>query len=174
MSDPFLAEIRVFGSPFPPKGWAFCDGQLMQISQNTALFALLGTVYGGDGKTTFALPDLRDHSLIGPGEGRGLSEYAHGASFGSSTVSLLQSEIPFHTHAPSASSDPGELQSPAPDRALARSSPGFAYRSGTTTDADLAPLALAPAGGDWPHNNRQPVLGLNFCIALQGVFPQRP
>lgn len=173
MTDPFVAEIRVFGFNFPPRGWAFCDGQVLPISQNTALFSLLGTVYGGDGKSTFALPDLQDRALIGPGQGNGLSDYAHGEQFGSSTVSLLESEIPHHAHGANASSDPGELQSPADDRTLARSSPGFAYRSGTNANTDLAPQSLAPAGGDQPHNNRQPVLGMNFCIALQGVFPPR-
>lgn len=174
MSDPFLAEIRVFGFTFPPKGWAFCDGQPMPIAQNTALFSLLGTVYGGDGKSTYALPDLRDRALLEPGQGPGLSHYDHGQNVGSSTVSLVESEIPQHIHAVNASSEPGELQSAAPDRALTRSSPGFAYHSGTHVDTALAPQALAPAGGDVPHNNRQPVLGMNFCIALQGVFPQRP
>lgn len=174
MADPFVAEIRVFPFNFAPKGWAFCDGQLLPLSQNTALFSLLGTVYGGNGKSNFALPNLQDRSVIGPGQGPGLSLYDHGQVVGSSTVTLLESEIPNHSHPAKAATDPAELSSPSPDRALSRSGPGNAYRSGAgAPQVTMASEALAPAGGDQPHNNRQPTLGLSFCIALQGVFPPR-
>jgi microcystin-dependent protein len=174
MADPFVAEIRVFPFNFPPRGWAFCDGQLLPLSQNTALFSLLGTVYGGNGKSNFSLPDLRDRSVIGPGQGPGLSLYDHGQVVGSSTVSLLESEIPHHTHQAKATTDAAELSSPESGRSLARAAPGTPYRSGTgAPQVAMAPEALAPAGGDQPHQNRQPTVGLHFCLALQGVFPPR-
>ncbi|ADB51026.1 phage tail protein [Conexibacter woesei] len=175
MTDPFVAEIRIFGFNFPPRGWAFCDGQLMPISQNTALFSLLGTFYGGDGASTFALPDLQGQAAVGSGQGQGLSDYYLGQQAGSESVSLIESEIPNHSHTAQASSAPAELQAPANDRALARSSGGFAYRSDPSAGlVQMDPQALAPVGSDFPHNNMPPVLTLNFCIALQGVFPQRP
>ena len=172
MADPFVAEIRIFPFNFPPTGWAFCDGQLLPISQNTALFSLLGTTYGGDGKTTFALPDLQGRSPMHPGQGPGLSLHDLGETAGSETVTLLTSEIPNHGHSLLAAPDPADVQSPAPDRSLARSSPGFAYGTGAA-NAPMAPEALPPAGGNLPHNNMPPYLTLQFCIALQGVFPPR-
>jgi microcystin-dependent protein len=172
MADPFVAEIRIFPFNFAPTGWAFCDGQLLPLSQNTALFSLLGTTYGGDGKTNFALPNLRGNAAMHPGQGPGLSLYDLGQTGGSETVTLLQSEIPVHTHPLLAAADPAELQAPAPNRSLTRSQPGFAYTTGSPS-ATLAPQALAPTGGSLPHNNMQPYLTLTFCIALQGVFPPR-
>ncbi|MGH2721558.1 MAG: phage tail protein [Actinomycetota bacterium] len=172
MADPFVAEIRIYPFNFPPTGWAFCDGQLLPISQNTALFSLLGTTYGGDGKSTFALPNLQGRSPMQPGQGPGLSLHDLGETSGSETVTLLTSEIPSHSHGLLASPDAADVQSPAADRCLARSSPGFAYGTGTPA-ATMAPQALAPAGGDAPHNNMPPYLTLSFCIALQGVFPPR-
>lgn len=174
MADPFVAEIRIFPFNFAPKGWAWCDGQLLPLSQNTALFSLLGTTYGGDGKSTFALPDLQGNLPIHPGQGPGLSLYDLGQMGGSETVTLLESEIPLHTHTLRASSDPGDLQQPSPARSLARSTNGFAYITGVSPNATLAPEALAPAGGDQPHNNLMPYLTYYFNIALQGVFPARP
>ena len=171
--DPFVGEIRVVGFNFPPKGWAFCDGQLLPISQNTALFSLLGTMYGGDGKSTFGLPDLRDRVAINAGQGPGLSPYDQGQVGGSGHVTLLQSEIPVHTHTALASPDPAEVQAPAPNRSLARSGPGFLYQSSPAGTVPMSPVAIAPAGGSLPHNNRSPYLTLNFVIALQGVFPPR-
>ncbi|HLE63674.1 MAG TPA: tail fiber protein [Pyrinomonadaceae bacterium] len=174
MADPFVAEIRIFGFNFAPRGWALCDGQLMPISQNTALFSLLGTTYGGDGKSTFALPNLQGSAPMHPGQGPGLSLYDLGQSGGSETVTLLQSEIPAHAHALRVASDEGDLNAPSPIRSLARSNGGFAYQA--TTNTNLTPMAfqaLAPAGGGLPHNNMQPYLTLSFNIALQGVFPPR-
>lgn len=174
MSDQFVAEIRIFPFNFPPTGWAYCDGQLMPISQNTALFALLGTVYGGDGKSTFALPDLRGRAPMQPGQGQGLSLRDLGQMSGVESITLLVSEIPVHTHTMmAAGADPGEDRVPGPSESLARSVGGSIYgpASNLTT---MASQALPPAGGGLPHNNMQPYLTLNFCIALQGIFPQRP
>jgi microcystin-dependent protein len=173
MADPFVAEIRIFPFNFAPKGWAFCDGQLLPLSQNTALFSLLGTTYGGNGKSNFALPDLQSRAPMHPGQGNGLSLHDLGETGGSDTVTLLESEIPTHSHAVSAvGSDPADLQGPSPARAVARSANGFAYTSGPP-NAPMAQAGLPPAGGDQPHNNMQPYLTLYFNIALQGVFPPR-
>jgi microcystin-dependent protein len=172
MADPFVAEIRIFPFNFPPKGWAFCDGQLLPLSQNTALFALLGTYYGGDGKSNFALPDLQGRAPMHPGQGPGLSLHDLGESGGSDTVTLLESEIPSHAHTLNANVTASLLAVPSPNVSLARSRTVSAYQ--TTTNSNLAGLAaeaLAPAGGDQPHNNLMPYLTFNFCIALQGVFP---
>ena len=172
MADPFVAEISIFPFNFAPRGWSWCDGQLLPLSQNTALFSLLGTTYGGNGKSNFALPDLQGSAPMHPGQGPGLSLHDLGETGGSETVTLLESEIPAHSHALRASSDPADVQQPSPARSLARSAPGFAYFTGSP-NATLAPEALAPAGGDQPHNNMQPYLTFYFCIALQGVFPPR-
>jgi microcystin-dependent protein len=172
MADPFVAEIRIFPFNFAPKGWAFCNGQLLPLSQNTALFSLLGTTYGGDGKSNFALPDLQGRAPMHPGQGPGLSLHDLGETGGSGTVTLLESEIPAHSHTCRGSSDPGDLQGPSPARTIARSANGFAYVAGPA-NAPMAPEVLPPAGGDQPHNNLQPYLTFNFCIALQGVFPPR-
>lgn len=176
MADPFVAEIRLFPFNFAPKGWAFCDGQLLPISQNTALFSLLGTTYGGDGKSNFALPDLQDRSPLHPGQGPGLSERVLGEQGGESSVTLLRHEMPSHTHPAVAAAEAGTTSAPA-GTAWAIPSSGRtqekAYATGGTV-VNLGPTALAEAGGGQPHNNMPPYLTLNFCIALQGVFPQRP
>lgn len=174
MADPFVAEIRIFPFNFAPRGWAFCNGQLLPISQNTALFSLLGTTYGGDGKATFALPNLQGSTPMHPEQGPGLSYHVLGEVGGSRTVTLLQSEMPAHTHAAMVSGEDGDLRVPTPDRLLARSTDGFAYAPANSgSEVPLAPQALAPTGGSSPHNNMQPYLTVNFCIALQGVFPPR-
>jgi microcystin-dependent protein len=173
MADPFVAEIRIFPFNFAPRGWAWCDGQLLPLSQNTALFSLLGTTYGGNGKSNFALPDLQGRAPMHPGQGPGLSLHDLGETGGSETVTLLESEIPSHSHAQRCSSDDADLKAPASTRVLARSNPGFLYQSSTAGIQAMAPEALAPAGGDQPHNNLQPYLTFYFCIALQGVFPPR-
>jgi microcystin-dependent protein len=175
MADPFVAEIRIFPFNFAPKGWAWCDGQLLPLSQNTALFSLLGTTYGGNGQSNFALPDLQGRAPMHPGQGPGLSLHDLGETGGSETVTLLESEIPAHSHSVMANTSPGTLQTPASDRGLSRSQGGNAYVPGSPTPAlvSMAPETLAPAGGDQPHNNLQPDLTFYFCIALQGVFPPR-
>ena len=173
MADPFVAEIRVFPFNFAPKGWAWCDGQLLPLSQNTALFSLLGTTYGGNGKSNFALPDLQGRAPMHPGQGPGLSLHDLGETGGSETVSLLESEIPSHAHALRASSDIADLQVPSPARSLARSQNANAYRNTNQSLTSLSPSALAPTGGDQPHNNMQPYLTFYFNIALQGVVPPR-
>ena len=173
--DPFVAEIRIFPFNFAPKGWAFCDGQILPLSQNTALFSLLGTTYGGDGKSNFALPNFQGNAPMHPGQGPGLSLHDLGETGGSDTVSLLESEIPSHSHALNYhNGDFGDLNGPAATRALARSGNAQAFiPSAGATLTTMGPQALAPAGGDQPHNNMQPYLTLNFCIALQGVYPPR-
>jgi len=170
--DPFVAEIRIFPFNFAPKGWAFCDGQLLPLSQNTALFSLLGTTYGGDGKSNFALPDMQGNAPMHPGQGPGLSLHDLGETGGSETVTLLESEIPAHSHSLMVdAADPGEDRTPAGE-ALARSTGGNLYAAPTSV-VQLSFNATSPAGGDQPHNNMQPYLTLSFCIALQGVFPPR-
>lgn len=171
--DPFVAEIRIFPFNFAPKGWAWCDGQLLPLSQNTALFSLLGTTYGGNGKSNFALPDLQGRAPMHPGQGPGLSLHDLGETGGSETVSLLESEIPSHNHTVRASTDPADLFAPGPGVGLAASTGAAAYHQSTTGLVSMAPESLAPAGGDQPHNNLQPYLTFYFCIALQGVFPPR-
>jgi microcystin-dependent protein len=174
MADPFVAEIRIFPFNFAPKGWAWCNGQLLPLSQNTALFSLLGTTYGGDGKSNFALPDLEGRAPMHPGQGPGLSLHDLGETGGSETVTLLESEIPSHPHTMRANTDFADVQVPSPARSIARSQNANAYKAPAGQPVvQLNPGALAPAGGDQPHNNLQPYLTLFFNIALQGVFPPR-
>jgi microcystin-dependent protein len=171
---PFVAEIRIVAFNFAPRGWALCNGQILPISQNTGLFALLGTYYGGDGKSTFALPDLQGLVPIHAGQGNGLSQYFLGQQGGSETVTLLQSEIPLHNHTLRAHVLPGETPSPSPQRVIARSQNGSAYNTNVSTSViQMAPQSIAPAGGSQGHNNMRPYLTLNFVIALQGVYPPR-
>jgi microcystin-dependent protein len=174
MADPFVAEIRIFPFNFAPKGWAFCNGQLLPISQNTALFSLLGTTYGGDGKSTFALPNMQGNAPMHPGQGPGLSLHDLGETGGSETVTLLQTEMPAHNHAVMANTNPAQLAAPSPVRSFARSQPGTAYKQPPNNpDAQFAFQGIGISGGSLPHNNMQPYLTLNFNIALQGVFPPR-
>jgi len=182
MSDQFVAEIRIFPFYFAPTGWALCDGQLMPISQNTALFSLLGTTYGGDGKSTFALPDMQGNAPMQPGQGQGLSLRDLGEMSGVETITLLQSEMPVHNHAFIAQASDAVSGDPA-NKFIAEGN----YDTGTangqiamytatppapTTTMNLNELSMA--GGGLPHSNMQPYLTLSFCIALQGIFPQRP
>ncbi len=176
MADPFVAEIRIFPFNFAPRGWAFCDGQILPLSQNTALFSLLGTTYGGNGQSNFALPNLRGRLPMAQGQGPGLSQRWLGEAGGSETVSLQPTQVPAHTHAlaaatsASSASPAGTAMAPA---FSATNAPVSVYRSGSSNRAAMAADAVGPAGGGQPHNNMPPYLALNFCIALQGVFPPR-
>jgi microcystin-dependent protein len=173
MSNPFVAEIRIFTGNFAPRGWAFCNGQLLPLSQNTALFSLLGTTYGGDGKSTFALPNLQGSAPKHPGQGPGLSLYSLGESGGSETVTLLTSEIPAHAHQEMGSNTQSTQQSPIGNFSSGSNQNKRFAAVAVNPDAQMNPLILAPTGGDLPHNNMPPYLFLNFIIALQGVFPPR-
>lgn len=171
MADPFVAEIRIFPFNFAPRGWAWCDGQLLPLSQNTALFSLLGTTYGGNGKSNFALPDLMGRAPMHPGQGPGLSLRDLGEADGTESVSLLESEIPSHTHQVKVAAEPGEVSDPQAG-SIALSGGGNMYASGDEATVTMSPGQLAITGGD-PHNNMQPYLTFYFNIALQGVFPPR-
>src|SRR5690606_10934146 len=175
MADPFVAEIRIFPFNFVPKGWAWCNGDLLPLSQNTALFSLLGTTYGGNGKSNFALPDLQGRVPIHPGQGPGLSLRDLGQAGGSATVSLIETELPTHTHRAYASSDEGTSSSPEGHTwaipRYGRDVERMYHRGEPNTRLNGA--ALAATGGDQPHNNLPPYLAFYFCIALQGVFPPR-
>jgi microcystin-dependent protein len=174
MSDPFVAEIRIFPFNFPPTGWAFCDGQILPLSQNTALFSLLGTTYGGDGKSNFGLPNLQGSAPMQAGQGPGLSLRELGESGGEQTVTLLQSEMPSHPHTANASSGSGSSHDPTNNVwATAQVARQGQKLYGSAGGATMNPLALSPAGSSFPHNNMMPYLVLNFCIALQGVYPPR-
>ena len=174
MSNPFVGEIRIFAGNFAPVGWAECDGQLLPISQNTALFSLLGTQFGGDGKSNFALPDLQDSVPVGQGQGPGLSDRFIGEVGGAADVTLIQPEMPLHNHpiqgntvSDHTAPDPTVLWGSLPGR-----NPPPLYQSGNP-DVTMSPLALSVTGASFPHNNLQPLLVLNFIIAMQGVFPSR-
>lgn len=171
--EPFIAEIRMFAGNFAPRGWALCNGQLLSISQNTALFSLIGTYYGGDGKSTFGLPNLQARFPVGAGQGPGLSPYDQGEMTGEAQVTLLPTQIPAHTHTVNAFDTPGTSNTPT-DRSLARSKEFSAYAPAGGAVTGLAGGTLAPVGGNQPHNNMPPFLTVNFIIALQGIFPQRP
>ena len=174
MADPFVAEIRIFPFNFPPKGWAWCDGQLLPISQNTALFSLLGTTYGGNGKSNFALPDLQGRAPMQQGQGPGLSLYDLGQTGGSETITLLTTEMPRHSHALQGAGQTGNALTPSGSTAYARTVNGLLYASGATANVQLSNNAITPTGSDQPHNNMMPYLTLYFNIALQGIFPPRP
>lgn len=171
MADPFVAEIRIFPFNFAPKGWAWCNGQILPISQNTALFSLLGTTYGGNGQSTFALPNLEGNAPMHPGQGPGLSLHDLGEMSGSENVTLLQSEIPSHSHSIVSSGLNSQAITPA-GNVTGRGNPTPIYASGGVLAA-MGQNTISPAGGNLPHNNMMPYLTLNFNIAMQGVFPPR-
>jgi microcystin-dependent protein len=173
MANPFVAEIRIFGFNFPPKGWAFCDGQLLPISQNTALFSLLGTTYGGDGKSTFALPDMQGKAPMSSGQSTTGTTYDLGQEAGTDFVNLLQTELPLHNHGALVSGRTATARTPN-NQLPAVGSGVQVYGAFPGTPTNLAVQALTPAGSSSPHNNLMPYLTLNFCIAMQGVFPARP
>jgi microcystin-dependent protein len=174
MSDQFVAEIRIFGFNFAPTGWALCNGQILPISQNTALFSLLGTTYGGNGQSTFALPDMQGSAPMHPGQGPGLSLHDLGEQSGSEFVTLLQSEMTAHNHnLMSVTSFAGSANIPTNNVFAKTVDPFKPYTPVVNPLAQMANVDLGPTGGDSPHNNMMPYLTLNFCIALQGIFPPR-
>lgn len=174
MTEPFLAEIRIFAGNFAPRSWAFCNGQLLSIAQNTALFSLLGVTYGGDGRTTFGLPNLMGRAPMHWGDGPGLTPRVLGETSGATSVTLTTNTMPAHTHNLMASSSPASGRDPT-NNPLARSRGGNAYQSNVNQNVvSLAQQAVMPNGGSQPHNNMQPYLGLTFIIAIQGIFPSRP
>jgi microcystin-dependent protein len=175
MSNPFVAEIRVVGFNFAPRGWASCDGQLLPISQNTALFSLIGTFYGGDGKVTFALPNFEGSAPMHWGSGAGLTQRSVGQTGGEQNVTLLQTELPAHQHNVQARAVIGNVYTADPTQAIAKPDPAtnLAYHSSVAANANLGPAAFGSSGGGLPHNNMQPYLCLFFIIAMQGVYPAR-
>jgi microcystin-dependent protein len=174
MTDQFVGEIRIFGGNFAPTGWALCNGQLLSISQNTALFSLLGTTYGGDGVSTFALPNLQGSTPLQPGQGPGLSLRDLGETGGEQTVTLLQSEMPAHTHTTQGYSSAGG-QGPSNNSWAEANQRGINEYTASSppNNVQMSPSALGTVGGNLPHNNMMPYLGLTFIIALQGIFPPR-
>jgi microcystin-dependent protein len=175
MSSPFVAEIRIFPFNFAPVGWAMCNGQVLSISQNTALFSLVGTFYGGNGTSNFALPNLQSSAVVGAGQGIGLSPYEVGQVGGSPTVTVLQTQLPQHTHQLLSGPNSGRhgVATPGPAVALADGAQGDQVYAALANNNAMAPNAIANAGGNQPHNNLMPYLTLNFCIAMQGIYPSR-
>jgi len=167
MANPFIGEIRLFGGNFAPLGWAFCNGQLLPISENDALFGLLGTTYGGDGQTTFAMPDLRGRVPVHQGPGPGLSSRQIGETTGTETVTLSTQQLPAHSHAPAANDGAGTQSNPAGQVWAA----GVKAFAAGPVDSNLGGSGLAPAGGSQPHDNMLPFQAVNFIIALEGIFP---
>ncbi len=174
MSEPFVAEIRIFAGNFAPRSWAFCNGQLLPVSQNTALFSLVGTTYGGDGRTTFGLPNLQGRAPMHPGRGPGLTDRRLGEHGGVETVTLSEDQMPNHTHTLRATAENGEQGSLTSAVTLARARGGAPYQSSTSANlVDMDARSLPNTGGSQAHNNLQPYLTLNFIIALEGLYPSR-
>jgi microcystin-dependent protein len=174
MANQFLGEIRMFAGNFAISGWAMCNGQILPITQNTALFSLLGTTYGGDGKTTFALPDLRSRVPIHMGTGVGLSSYVEGQTGGAESVILASNQIPAHTHSVNAATTGGNQASPANGfPAVESTGTSLNYSSAASSNITMNASMIAANSGGQPHENRQPFLAVNFIIALQGIFPSR-
>ena len=172
MTQPFIGQISMTGFNFAPKGWALCDGQLLSIAQNTALFSLIGTTYGGNGQTTFGLPNLQSRSPMHQGTGPGLTPRSEGEMSGSETVTLVSSQMPMHNHLARATSQPGTTQSPAGNY-WAKESEGVTTNYASTANGTMNPGAIGLAGGSQPHRNMQPYLVISFAIALYGVYPSR-
>lgn len=172
MAEPFIGSIVLFCGNFAPRGWATCDGQLLSIAQNSALFAILGTTFGGDGRTTFALPDLRGRVPLHPGSGPGLSTYTLGEVGGVESVTLLGPQMPMHSHAVAAPCSDGSPSASSPVGSVMANPDQTSIYAGSGTSA-MASATSTPAGGSQPHENRQPLLAINFIIALEGIFPSR-
>lgn len=168
----YIAEVRLFAGNFAPRGWAFCQGQILSIAQNTALFSLLGTTYGGNGQTTFGLPDLRGRVAVGPGQGPGLPPINLGQVAGAPTHTLIITEIPAHNHTLNGVTEPGDVASPAGAFLAGTGGLDPEYRASGTT-VGMAPQSIGVAGGSQPHNNMQPYLGLNYIICMEGIYPSR-
>lgn len=171
MSEPFVAEIRIFAGNFAPRGWAFCNGQLLPVSQNTALFSLIGTTYGGDGRSTTALPNLKGRAPMHPGRGPGLTSRRLGQRGGSEMVTLTEAQMPNHTHTATASSEPASTNVPA-NNYLARTT-GRGSNLYKTSGTQVSMASAGNAGGSQAHNNMQPFIVMNFIIALVGLYPSR-
>lgn len=171
MSDPFIGEIRLFAFGFTPHGWATCSGQLLSVTQNSALFSLLGTTYGGDGRTTFALPDLRGRIAVGTGHGQGLTDRTLGETGGSETVQLTRNDLPAHNHSVACSSAAATSADPNCAFLAAPAQPAYAAAAGS--GKFLNGGSIEPTGGGRAHPNMPPMLVLNYCIALEGIFPAR-
>ena len=176
MTSPFIAEIKIFAGNFAPRGYAECNGAILAISSNTALFSLIGTFYGGNGSQNFALPNFQGRGPVHWGQGPGLTNYVIGQASGTESVTLLSTQMPAHTHAPMGGTTGSTTQvsgTPTAGAVLTNSSPGFVYINSATSLIAMAPQAIGVTGGSQPHENRQPTLTLLFIIATQGVFPTR-
>lgn len=176
MSEPFIGEIQIFAGNFAPRGWAFCNGQIMSIMQNTALFSIVGITYGGDGKTTFALPNLMGRAPMQQGAGTGLTPRTLGQQGGAAAVTLLPNQMPAHTHV-AQGYDGGATTANTNGNIWAKTTGGRTpppFYASEAPNVSMSPQAIGVAGGSQPHNNMQPYLGVNFIIALQGIFPSRP
>ena len=172
MSEPFIAEVRIFAGNFAPRSWAFCDGQLLPIAQNTALFSLIGTTFGGDGRATTALPNLKGRAPMHPGRGPGLTPRSLGQAIGATIETVQESQMPSHNHTMRASASPSSAAVPSDTTSLGRSAGGLGYSS-EAADVDMESQTLSTTGGGQAHTNVQPLLAMNFIIALQGVYPSR-
>lgn len=173
MSEPFIAEVRIFAGNFAPRGWAFCDGQLLPIAENTALFSLVGATYGGDARTTLGLPNLQGRTAMHPGRGPGLTARRLGEQVGVETVTLAESQIPAHSHALRGTASAGDKTAPSAAAALAQPRGGRIYSDQTASLEPLASYAASTTGGGQSHNNMQPYIVMNFIIALMGLYPSR-
>lgn len=180
MSEPYIGEIRLFAGNFAPRGWAFCNGQSQSIAQNTALFSLLGTTYGGNGQTTFNLPDLRGRVPLNQGQGPGLSVYTIGEAAGVETVALTTAQMPAHSHVLNATTATGSVTTPGstvmlatPVEAGVKTSLYVVPGTSTVNQAPMAAQSISPTGGSQPHENMMPFQSLNYIIAVEGIFPSR-
>ncbi|MCP3136615.1 phage tail protein [Pyxidicoccus xibeiensis] len=173
MSEPFIGQIMMFAGNFPPRGWQFCQGQILSIAQNTALFSILGTTYGGNGQTTFALPDLRGRYPMQPGQGPGLSPRTLGEQGGSETVTLISTQMPAHNHTLNVSSQNGDTETPVGTVLAADSSATITNYRAAPIDGTMNPASIGVAGGSQPHNNMSPYTCINFIIAMEGIYPSR-